>query len=67
MKEFTHLMVDIETMGIKSNFAIISIGAVEFKIETGETGKEFYRNVTLKSSVELGLNVDADTVMWWMG
>lgn len=66
-REFTHLMVDIETMGTKSNSAIISVGAVEFNIETGETGKEFYRNVTLKSSVELGLNVDADTVMWWMG
>lgn len=63
---FTHLMLDIETMGNKSNSAIISIGAVEFDIETGKTGREFYRNVSLKSSIDLGLNVDADTVMWWM-
>jgi len=63
---FSHLMVDIETMGTKSNSAIISIGAVEFDINTGNTGREFYRNISLKSSVDLGLNIDASTVMWWM-
>ena len=36
---FSHLMLDLETMGTKSNSAIISIGAVEFDILTGKTGK----------------------------
>lgn len=66
MKTFRHLMVDIETFGSASNSAIVSIGAVQFDIETGETGKEFYQNVSLKSCLELGLIVNADTVMWWM-
>ena len=53
-------------MGTKSNSAIISIGAVEFDILTGKTGKEFYRNVSLQSCISLGLEVDADTIMWWI-
>lgn len=63
---FSHLMLDLETMGTKSNSAIISIGAVEFDILTGKTGREFYRNVSLQSCISLGLVVDADTIMWWM-
>ena len=59
-------MLDLETMGTKSNSAIISIGAVEFDILTGKTGREFYRNVSLQSCISLGLIVDADTIMWWM-
>lgn len=64
--EFGHLMVDIETMGNTSNSAILSIGAVEFDIETGETGRAFMTPASLKSSLELGLTVDADTIMWWL-
>ena len=63
---FSHLMLDLETMGTKSNSAIISIGAVEFNIQTGETGREFYRNISLQSCIDIGLKVDADTIMWWM-
>ena len=50
---FSHLMLDLETMGTKSNSAIISIGAVEFDILTGKTGREFYRNVSLQSCISL--------------
>jgi hypothetical protein len=64
--KFGHLMVDIETMGHKSSSAIISIGAVEFDIETGETGAEFYRNVSLQSCIDAGLKMTPETVMWWM-
>ena len=65
-KKFGHIMIDIETMGNESNSAILSIGAVEFNISTGETGKEFDINVSLKSCLDAGLIVNADTVMWWM-
>lgn len=65
-KKFGHIMIDIETMGNESNSAIVSIGAVEFNMVTGETGKEFYTNVSLKSSLDVGLQINADTVMWWM-
>lgn len=63
---FNHLMVDIETMGTESFSCIISIAALEFDIETGAIGKEFYRNISLQSCVDLGLIINADTVLWWM-
>ena len=61
-----HVMIDIETMGTKSFSSIISIGAVEFDIESGKTGRVFYCNVDLQSCIDAGLVMDADTVIWWM-
>jgi hypothetical protein len=61
-----HLMIDIETMANESFSAIISLAAVEFDINTGKTGKEFYINISLQSCIDLGLIVNADTIMWWM-
>lgn len=57
-------MLDIETMGNTSKAAIISIAAVYFD-ETG-TGRSLYHKVSLESSVAAGLEMDADTVMWWL-
>ena len=59
-----NIMIDLETMGNGSNAAIISIGAVYFD-ETG-LGNEFYKKISLESSVAAGLEMDADTVLWWM-
>jgi len=63
---FNHLMLDIETMGNESFSSIVSIGALEFDINTGNTGREFYVNVDLQSCIDLGLIVNASTIMWWM-
>lgn len=59
-------MVDIETMGNVSYSSILSIGAVEFDIETGNTGKEFNVNIDLQSCLDIGLVVNASTIIWWM-
>lgn len=61
-----HLMLDIETMGNESFSSITSIGALEFDINTGETGREFHTYVDLKSSVDLGLVINPSTVLWWL-
>jgi len=67
MSKYGDLMLDIETMGNKSNSAIVSIGAVEFNMATGETGsEEFSVNVDLQSCIDAGLILTGDTVMWWM-
>ena len=65
-RKLGHVMIDLETMGNKSRAAIISIGAVEFDIETGETGDKFYANVDLQSSLDAGLEVNGDTIGWWL-
>lgn len=59
-------MLDIETMATESYAAILSIGAVEFDIDTGKTGKEFYERVDLQSCIDLGLKINAGTIYWWL-
>lgn len=59
-------MIDIETMSTTNNAAIVSLAAVQFDLNTGETGQELYCNVSLDSCLRAGLQVDADTIEWWM-
>lgn len=63
-QEMKNIMIDIETMGNTANAAIISIGAVYF--DEKQTGAEFYKRVSLESSVMAGLEMDASTVLWWL-
>lgn len=65
--EKQHIMLDIETLGTNSRSSILSIGAVEFDIVTGETGRRFYKTIDLQSNLDAGLEMNADTVIWWMG
>ena len=58
------VMLDLETMSVRSNAAIASIGAVKFDTETGIVDK-FYRTVDLRTSKAVGLHVDPETVGWW--
>ena len=60
-----NVMVDLETMSTANNAAIISIGAVQFN-EHEVSPKQFYTTVLLKSSTDAGLQINADTVLWWM-
>ncbi len=61
-----NIMLDLETMGLGPNAAIIAIGAVEFDLEKGKLGRWFYEVVDLESSVQLGGTIDPSTVLWWM-
>jgi DNA polymerase III epsilon subunit-like protein len=60
------IMIDIETMGTKPGCSIVSIGAVQFDIATGEIGKTFYCNIDLESCQQAGLKIEASTVWWWL-
>lgn len=57
-------MLDLETLGTSTNSVIIAIGAVKFD-RTG-IKEQFYQAVDPASCVDVGLQIDANTVMWWM-
>jgi len=60
------IMIDIETMGVKSNAAIIEIAAVPFNIETGETSDNiFHEYIDLQSSIDSGMTCCASTIQFW--
>ena len=64
--EYTDVMLDLETMGRKSNSALVSIGAVEFNLISGKTGREFYKVIDLQSCLDVGLKVEASTIYFWL-
>lgn len=63
------VMVDLETMGIGSDAAIVAIGAVGMDMDRNEVDSgtpPFYTTVDLASSVEAGGVMDVSTVLWWL-
>ena len=61
-----NIMLDLETLGNKSNAVILSLGAVPFCSETGETGQPFYARISMDSQLKKGAVVNESTVLWWM-
>jgi len=59
-------MLDIETLGNKTNSVILSIGACYFEPKTGEIGDTLSVHVNAASCVDAGLDMDASTVLWWL-
>lgn len=60
-----NVMIDLETVSVRSNAAICSIGAVKFTFEEGILDT-FYEKVDANTCKQVGLHVDKDTVNWWM-
>lgn len=60
----TRVMVDLETLGREPGAAILSIGAVTFDREG--IHDTFYRNIDLESCAEARLDVDMETLAWWL-
>ena len=61
-----HLMIDLETMGKKSNAPIVVIGAVFFDPQTGEIGPTFYIVISLVDAKDTGAVPDGSTIEWWL-
>ncbi|HHN9983138.1 TPA: 3'-5' exoribonuclease [Escherichia coli] len=56
-----HLMIDLETMGKNPDAPIISIGAIFFDPQTGDTGPEFSKTIDLETA---GGVIDRSTIKW---
>lgn len=61
-----HVMLDIETLGNKTNSVILSIGACYFEPKTGEIGDTLSVHIDASSCIDRGLDMDSSTVMWWL-
>ena len=61
------IMVDLETMDNIGSSAIVSIGAVQCNLITGEIGEEYYRVVDLNGQEKYGRTIDPQTLYWWLG
>ncbi len=65
-KQFEHVMLDLETLGTEPGCVVLQIGAVEFDLFTGETGRTYKADISIKSCLDAGLTIDPDTMCWWM-
>lgn len=59
-----HVMLDFETLSLKPDAVLLSIGACTFDTETGEVGNEFYLAIDPRTQHQR--HIDADTVLWWL-
>lgn len=66
MSDWYDCMIDLETMGLPPNGAIVSIGACMFEIESCEIGPTFKRNINLATAVRDGGVMEPGTVCWWL-
>lgn len=60
-----NVMLDLETMGNGANAAIVAIGAVRFD-RGAEPFDPFYVIVDVNSCLDVGLQIDFSTVIWWI-
>lgn len=65
----THIMLDLETLGVEADAAIVSVGAVVFKFQDSNLRvlKTYARNIEVQNSLACGGTVSASTLLWWMG
>ena len=59
------IMLDIETLSTNSNAVILSIGAVQFDLKSGEVGKSFHVKLHTEEQVKNGGVVSPSTAKWW--
>lgn len=70
-----HVMIDLETLGTSTDCSILAIGAVKFNpnllvqkpgIDLPSVDDAIYIPIDPVSCQQVGLKIDAATVMWWL-
>jgi hypothetical protein len=59
------IAIDLETLGVNTRPAILSIGAQHFDKRTGKMGGTFYIELIADEALKYG-NVDGSTLTWWI-
>lgn len=59
-----HFAVDIETLGLRADSVIMSVGVVAFTVAGGEVSS-LYEVMSTRQQAEEGRFIDPDTVSWW--
>lgn len=63
--DMCHIMIDIETLGTKSNSVILSVGAVQFDLR-GNVHDRYHKGIEIQSCLDIGMEVDGYTIEWWL-
>lgn len=58
------LMIDFETLSLKDNAVLLSLGACAFDPATGEIVSTFYAAIDPRT--QHGRDISASTVLWWL-
>jgi len=61
----TFIMIDCETIGLKSNAPVLSIGAVAYNLTFG-VFKRFEAFIELQEQFESGRKPEQDAFFWWL-
>jgi len=63
------VIIDIETLGVKPNSIICTIGAIKFnrsgELRPLEKYETFYERIDIESCRKIGLQSEQETVKWW--
>ena len=60
-----HIVLDLETLGVTPGCPILSIGAIGLN-ENYDVTAAFYGKASIKSNLDMGFVIDADTLEWWL-
>lgn len=67
--KFTDVMLDVETLGNKSNYVVTQVSLVPFNMDTGEVASRidsFSEYISVEDSLANGLSIESDTLSWWL-